>query len=387
MNPSHGVSERAREFAAIAARMARERTDAGDTVAQHLRTTPAAEWPRLADLPSLHNNAALEQLGEQVRKRIDCDNIAALTIATLATAIADALPAVLYPPIVVAQIRATAWRDHANAMCYLARYEGALESIERAESILAPFAAVAFDRAVTRLVKAMILAQTERFEEAETMIADCRTVFLDSGDQKQYRNALLVQANTLYQAARYEEAQKIYTDLLLTAAASRDLESQARLHNNLGYCLTHLGDYVRAKLHFSDAVAAFTDLGFKAEVPRTQRGAGLVLIARGQTNAGLTQLREARSVFAQFAMTEEAGLCGLNIAEILLDRGERAEANALVDTVAQEFADAGIDARAISAVSSLRDKMRVDDATAETVRTVHSFIDTLRLDRPCAATA
>lgn len=387
MSQSHAVSERAREFAAIAARMARERTAAGDSVAQHLRTTPIYEWPRLAELPSLQNNAALEQLSEEVRKRIDRDNVAALAIATLATAIADALPAALYPAIVLAQIRATAWRDRANVMCYLARYEEALESIERGESILEPFAAVAYDRAVTRLVKAMILAQTEHLEEAETIIAECRTIFLDCGDQKQYRNALLVQANTLYQAARYEEAQKIYTDLLQTAAASRDLESQARLHNNLGYCLTHLGDYVKAKLHFSDAVAAFTDLGFKAEVPRTQRGAGLVLIARGQTNAGLARLREARSAFLQFAMTEEAGLCGFSIAEILLDRGERAEAKALIDTVAQEFADAGIDARAVSAVSSLRDAMRMDDATAETVRTVQNFVETLRLDRPRAAMA
>jgi tetratricopeptide (TPR) repeat protein len=387
MSQSPAVSERAREFAAIAARMERERIAAGDSVAQHLHKTPMAGWQRLAELPSLHTNAALEQLSEEVRKRIDRDNIAALSIATLATAIADALPAGSYPAIMLAQIRATAWRDRANASRYLARHEDALRAIQRAESILEPFAAVAFDRAATQLVKAMILAQTERFEEAEAMIAECRTVFLDSGDEKQYRSALLVQANMMYCAARYNEAQEIYTDLLQAAAASRDFESQARLHNNLGFCLTHLGDYVTAKRHFSDAVAAFTDLGYKAEVPRTQRGAGLVLIARGQTNTGLAQLRDARDAFTRFAMIEEAGLCGLNIAEILLDRGERAEARLLIDTVARELASAGVDPRAIGAIATLQEAMHEDGATAETVRTVHSYVETLRLDRPCPVTA
>jgi tetratricopeptide (TPR) repeat protein len=376
----------AREFAATAARLERERDTAADVVARHLRDTPIDEWPRLAESSALRNNAALEQLSEEVRKRIDRDNIAALAVANVATAIAESLPPHAYPSVVLSQIRATAWRDRANALRYLARHEEALDAIDRAESILDQFAAVAHDRAVIRLVKAMILAQTERFDEAQALVAECRAVFLDSGDSKRYRDAGVVQANALYRAEHYAEAQQAYSGLLGDASASGDLESQARLHNNLGYCATHLGDYAAAKIHFSDAVAAFTDLGYKAEIPRTKRGAGLILVARGQAAAGLAQLREARNAFTSFSMVDEAGLCALSIAEVLLERGEHAEANTLIDMVAEEFAAAGIDERAVSAVAGLRDAMRADDATVETVHTVHAYVESLR-DRPNFITA
>jgi len=376
----------ARDFAATAARLERERDTAADVVARHLRDTPIDQWPHLAESQALRNNAALEQLSEEVRKRIDRDNIAALAIANVATAIAESLPPHAYPSVVLSQIRATAWRDRANALRYLGRHEEALTAIDRAESILDQFAAVAHDRAVIRLVKAMILAQTERFDDAQALVAECRAVFADTGDSKRYRDAGVVQANALYRAERYAEAQEVYIGLLADANASGDLESQARLHNNLGYCATHLGDYAAAKIHFSNAVAAFTDLGYKAEIPRTKRGAGLIFIARGQVAAGLTELREARNAFTSFSMVDEAGLCALSIAEVLLERGEHAEANSLIDTVAEEFAAAGIDERAVTAVARLRDAMRVDDATAETVHTVHAYVESLK-DRPNVLTA
>ena len=52
------LSERAREFAATAARMEREREGAAEVVAGHLRNTPLDQWPNLANAPSLRNNAA-----------------------------------------------------------------------------------------------------------------------------------------------------------------------------------------------------------------------------------------------------------------------------------------------------------------------------------------
>jgi tetratricopeptide (TPR) repeat protein len=379
--------EGARKFAATAAQMERERSGVAGAVERLLRDTPIIEWPALAESQALRNNAALEQLSEAVRKRTDRDNIAALAIANLATSIAESLPSNSYPAVVLAQIRATAWRDRANALRYLARHDEALESIDRAESNLDRFAAAAHDRAVIGLVKAMILAQTERFDEAQSLIDACRAVFLESGDSKRYLDAGIVQANALYRASRFEKALALYADLLRHAAEWRDLESQARLHNNLGYCLTQLADYAAAKIHFSNAVAGFTDLGYKAEIPRTERGAGLILIARGQTASGLEQLRDARRDFTAFGMAEEAGLCALSIAETLLHRGQNAEASTLIDTVAEEFQAGGIDERVIGAVVRLRDAMRVNDATADSVHTVHAYLESLRSAREKAVTA
>lgn len=363
------------EFTATAERLERERDDATD-VARVLRDTPVEEWPRLAEMAELRNNAALEQLSEEVRRRLPRHNADALAVANIAASIAESLHPTSYPSVVIAQLRSTAWRDRANALRCVARYDEALRSIDRAEYILEPFASLTHDRAVVRLVKGMIFAQTARFDEAHAILAECRLVFREHNDMRRFQQAALAEANALYEATKYDHAHNIYEDLLQDPTI--DLEIQARVHNNLGYCATHLGNYVQANIHFSEAVAKFTDLGFTAEVPRTARGAGLVMIARGQITRGLALLHDARSAFTAAGMVEESGLCALNIASVLIDRGDVAEARSLVQNVADEFADVGLDEQAITAVVRLRDAIDMDDATAETVRTVHALIEGIR---------
>jgi tetratricopeptide (TPR) repeat protein len=352
-------------------------------VARHLRETPVAEWPRLAGLPSLRNNAALEQMSEEVRKRLHRRPTEALTIAQISTAVAESIPAGLYPPLVLAQVRANAWKDRASALRYLARYDEALDAATRGENYLAPFAAVEHDRAIVRMVKGMVLFQSGRFDEAGPILAECRRVFAEHDDHRRHVHSGIAEASVLYETSRYADASRVYADVLDDAIATGDVESQASLHNNLGYCMTHLGDYDRANIHFSEAVAKFTDLGFTAEVPRTERGAGIVLAGRGQLISGLAHLRAARRDFTAAGMVEEAGLCALNIAAVLVERGEDSEARALTQSVIDEFTAAGLDERAIAAVVRLRDVIDVDGATAETVRNVHAFVESLHDDACC----
>jgi tetratricopeptide (TPR) repeat protein len=211
-------------------------------------------------------------------------------------------------------------------------------------------------------------------------LSECRGVFREFGDTKRYVQAGRAEASTLYQASRHTEAHSLLHELLDHAIATGDLESQAGIHNNLGYCTTHLGDFTAANIHFSEAVAKFTDLGFTAEVPRTERGAGLVLIAKGQVTSGLARLREARRAFLEAGMTEDAGLCALNIAAVLIERGDRSEARALAQSVIDEFTTARMNQKAIAAIVDLRDAIDVDDATPEAVHIVHALVESLRLD-------
>ncbi len=369
---------REEEFTATAARLERERDTSTDVAARYLRDTPVEEWARLAEMPELRNNAALEQMSEEVRRRLHRKPREALAIANLSASIAESLAPSQYPAVVLAQLRANAWKDRASTLRYLARYDEAIEAAERGEEALSSFASLEHDRAIVRLVKGMALAQLERFDEAHTILSDCRSVFRAHDDISRYVQAGLAEANTLYRATHHSQAESLLQDLLRDAVDAGDLESQARIHNNLGFCATHLEDYARANIHFSEAVAKFTDLGFTSEVPRTERGAGLVLVARGQITTGLARLRQARRAFSEYGMIEEAGLCALSIAAVLVERGDYTEARLLTRTVVDEFRAAGLDERAIDAVVELCDAIDVDNATAETVRTVHAFVESLR---------
>src|SRR5260370_12863454 len=189
------------------------------------------------------------------------------------------------------------------------------------------------DRAIVRLVKGMTLAQLERLDEAHAILSECLSAFRDHNDIKRYVQGGLAEANMLYKSARHAEAARLLEDLLRDSTNAQDLESQARIHNNLGHCATALGDFVSARIHFSEAIARFTDLGFTAEVPRTEYGAGVVLIGRVQVSAGLQRLRQARLAFTAAGMIDEAGLCALRIVEVLIDRAEEEQARALTQDI------------------------------------------------------
>lgn len=369
--------EREREFTTTALRLERERETGSDVVDRVLRETPIDEWPSLAEVPELRNNAALEQMSEQVRRRLHRKPTEALAIANLSASIAESLPPVQYPPVILAQLRANAWKDRASALRYLARYDEALEAASRGEEAVGEFGSLQYDRAVVRLVKGTVYFQTGRLDDAASVLAECRQVFDDYNDEQRLMQAGIMQACVLYEKTHYAEARQLFSEMIQAALALGDLESQARIHNNLGYCETHLGNFAQANIHFSEAIAKFTDLGFTAEVPRTKRGAGLVLVARGQITSGLAHLHAARRDFIAVGMIEEAGLCALRIAAALVDRGDDKEALALTQEVIDEFTAAGLDERATAALIRLRDAIDVDDATAETVRTVHAFVESL----------
>src|SRR5262249_20215131 len=146
--------------------------------------------------------------------------------------------------------------------------------------------------------KAIILHKLLRNDEADDLLRECRQVFDDHGDSKMALSAAMTEAAFFYNAGRYAEAQELFTELRDVARAAHDTESLARIENNLGYCSTHFGDFSAANIHFSNGIALFNDVGAPLEAMRAQRGAGRLLIAKGQINAGLTYLRKARRAFA-----------------------------------------------------------------------------------------
>jgi len=375
----------AREFAAAAARIERERESAADIVDRELRQIPIEKWPSLAESPALRNNAALEQMSEEVRKRIERKPVEALAIANVAASIAESLSVNAYPPAVMSQIRSTALRDRANALRYLGRLDEAFDAIETAEARLGEFAGAAHDRAIVWFVKSMILGQMDHFEEAERVVTAASVVFADVNDLTRFFQAGLVYGNLLGRQKRYEEAQRVFLDLMTVAKSTSDIETEARLCNNLGHCAIYLDDYAGANVHFSESIARFTDLGLRAEVPRTNLGAALVLIGKGQVESGLHRLEEARRAFIALGMMGEAGLCALRIIEVLIDRGDTVKARALTGTVIGEFEAAGLDTRAVQAVAGLQSSIDADGATGEAVRTVHEFVQRLATDQAGAS--
>lgn len=370
--------ERVREFAATARKLQRERESSVEIVDRLLRETPADQWPSLASDESLRTSGALERLSKEVASRLERNPREALTIAMLATDLADRVPADAYPPVVVAQVRAHAWKDRGQALCYLSRYDEALESLARAEALVDAFGTLAHDRAVVRFVRATTLRNSGKYDESREIMNECRVVFHDHGDSRLELYCGISEGLVLWRHGDVRGARELFEELLKVAQAVEDREAMARLHNNIANCCIELYELDEADEHITRAKQLFSDLGWGAEKLRVQTLGGRVLLRRGDIDGAINILRRVRRALLQNQLIEEAGICGLEAVEAMLQQHAADDASALASEIVQQFTDAGLNRRAVMAVAYLREAIEARTASVHTAESVRAYIGELR---------
>ena len=367
---------RVAEFAATARRLQQERAVSEDIVTSALRDTPREAWPRLIERRELHTSGALERFGQEVEKRHDTDPHEALEIAQLAAAIADGLTQGSYPAIMLAQLRAHAWRDRSLALSFLGRHDEALQSLDRAEEQLREFGTLEHDRSLVRFCRATLLQHLRRFDEARTVLDECRQVFRAHGDTRSYAKCTLATGNLLVRRGDYRAAREMLADLTFRDHPEYD----AIAYLALGWCAIHLGEATEALRHFTEAERLFQVLGRRLPAVRGAYGVGSALLRLGRIEEAIEQLQAVRRWFLNDKLVEEAGLSGLEIVEAQLLLKNTVEAKLLAAKLVQEFSDAGLNRRAVAALAYLNEAIAASSATPDIVRSVHSYIFALRND-------
>lgn len=363
------------EFTATARRLQQEREASVDIVDRLLAETPREEWHTLATRKEMLNNGVLERLG-QLAESMEGEPQHALAIAELETRIADAIPDDAYPRVMLAQMRANAWKDRGQALCYLSRPDESLAALEEAVKRLSPFVVLAHDLAIANFVRAIVLQHLRRFAESQALLAECREVFRQHGDWRRYGKCTLVEGNLLVRRGDYSGARDVLRPFVRGAAP--DARAIARIA--LGWCEIHVGDPQDALDHFEAAMMYYRQLGWQLETIRASYGAGSALLRLGRIEDAVTELASARAQFLARNFVEEAGLSGLELVECHLLRGEDDEARELASTIVREFAAASLNRRAVAAIASLNDAIAASSATPEIARSVQLYVSSLRFD-------
>jgi tetratricopeptide (TPR) repeat protein len=369
---------RVAEFAETARRLQRERIASVDIVTSALRDTPRAAWPQLHERSELQTSGALERLGQEVEKRRQIDPAESLLLAELATSIADALPHDSYPAILLAQLRAHAWKDLGHTLAYLGRYDEAFRALDIAERHLDEFGTLAHDRAIVRFIRATTLQEVNRFDESLAILTESRLTFSDHGDARRRLLCGIAEGTLLQRQHRYREAREVYLPLLAIAADLREEESLACLYNLLGHCYVALGDFKAAEPHLQEAVQRFVRIGQPLAAAKAELARGRLLLRTGQFSKAVEHLARTRDVFLRHNLIEEAGLCGLDMVEALLAQPAPARAETLVRRIVEEFTVAHLNTRAIVALGYLTDVIAAREASVEAVGNVREYILSLR---------
>lgn len=363
------------EFAETARRLQHERAASEDLVTSALRDTPREAWPRLRERRELHTSGALERLGQEIDKRRSTDPREALAIAELATSIAEAIPDDAYPAIIIAQLRAHAWKDRCQALSYLGRYEEALNALDRAEAQFDAFGTLAHDRAIVRFCRATLLQHLRRFDEAQAILDECSRVFQSYGDTQTYVKCTLAIGNLMVRRGDYRTARTILAPLVTEDSL---VGPHARM--GIGWCAIHLGAAAEAIEQFDEAARGCRRLGRELETVRAIYGAGSAMLRLHRFHEAIAALRSTREIFLARGLVEEGGLSGLGIVEAYLVLGQAEAARELAASLVREFSDANLNRRAIAALAYLNDAITASNATPEIARDVHAYIVTLQMD-------
>ncbi|HEV7765763.1 MAG TPA: tetratricopeptide repeat protein [Thermoanaerobaculia bacterium] len=369
---------RVAEFAETARRLQRERAVSEDVVSGALRSTPRASWARLSERSELHTSGALERLGQEVELRRSSDPREALAIAEIASRIADALPNDAYPSIILAQLRAHAWKDRSQALSYLGRYDEALRALDRAEAQIDAYGTLAHDRAMVRLCRATLLQHLRRFDEAQSMLDECGRVFRSHGDEQTYVKCTLALGNLMVRRGDYRAARAILAPLVTEPSL---VGPHARMA--LGWCAIHLGAADEAIEQFDEAAQDCRRLGRELETVRANYGSGSAMLRLHRFREAIAALLSTREIFLSRGLVEEGGLSGLGIVEAHLVLGQAEAARQLAASLVREFSAANLNRRAVAALAYLSDAIVASNATPAIARDVHTYIVTLQTDPNC----
>jgi tetratricopeptide (TPR) repeat protein len=356
------AAERLREFAETGRRLTAERASAAATVDPLLRNTPRADWPALSELPELQTCGALERLGNLFAEQLTKDSAHAKAIAELAVSVAEAMPYDTYPPPVVDQLRAHAWKDLGKALRFLGRNQEAIEVFATAEEHLhGGYGTLVHDVAIVRFNLAMSLQEVERYDESRALLAESKEIFKGHGDTKNAHLCGFSEGVLLQRLRRFREAREIYL-LLLAATPDLDAESRAAAHHAIGFCSVDLGEFEAADTSLRQAVALYRELNQPIHALKAEIGQGRRLVRMGQLTPAVDDLNRIRRQFLKHSLHEEAGICALEIVEAYLMLGYASQAENLAKTIISEFTLAGLNTRAITAVGYLTEAIEMKKA-------------------------
>lgn len=342
---------------------------------------PAAWWPqRLRQHDGAYTAGMVRALLDRMRQHINSSPANALQITALAIDIANALPLTDYPCDYAVKLRAQAYRDHAYVLSHMGRYPEALENADRSKRLFDQVPLPEYDLARLAQVRALILRNIDRVDEAVALAREAAETFLRFGDVARYANARVIEGAMVFEARNYTAALEIWSTV--DDHPALDTTTRIGMVHNLAICYRELGQLDKAAERLRRCVDEYEMTGAATERTRSRRNLGQTLVRAGRYHDALPVLRQSWREFEELDLIADAGLAALELAEAMLLAGESSEVPAICRNIVARFTRAGMTSRAITALSFLREAVALGQANPSLVRHVHDFLRELPAERP-----
>jgi tetratricopeptide (TPR) repeat protein len=368
---------------AFANRMADEDTRA-ETYLRDLLEGPRETWmAKLNVHPEYRTAGVVRKLIAAASRAVDTMPPDAVEMTGLAVEIADQLDPATLPSDAASRLSGQAWRERAFALFYVGTFSDALVAADRADACFADCTVDEYDRARTDIVRALTLRAKEEVSTAMVAARRSAETFLRFEDGDRMISARLAEVHLLATHADYGRAVEILESIEPIARMGSNIDTQARIYGNLGYCYWKLGRIDDALPYHDMAAALFDELGIRTEAARTRWNVAGLLATAGRTDEALTRFAVLKTEFERFGMSSEAAILCLDVAELHLARGESFMVQELCRDAMRSFEMSGTayTARALTALAYLQETARLGKATTAITKHVRQYLRQLPQDQ------
>jgi tetratricopeptide (TPR) repeat protein len=272
------------------------------------------------------------------------------------------------------ECRSEVWKNQANALRMLGRYEEAFNATVTAERFAEEVRTGAFMRAQILYTRGTVLFKMGRFAETIKAAREAGYRFAEYGDVKRVIHSRNLEAVALTEQGETAEGLRVYLLIAQQLQQVDDPQMDAYVMVNIGVSHLRLGNYAEAREFTLVAREHYQRLRAESEVIRADWALGVVDLLVGQTTTGLARLRGAATAFETLKMPADAGFVKLDLTEELLRLEEWDEAGVMAGEAAEAFASAGARLHLSTALSFLREAVQRRSATLELVRYVRDYV-------------
>jgi tetratricopeptide (TPR) repeat protein len=358
----------------LAAKIAAEDAEADELLKNLLRAPGATAWTKIQNIKRFRTGGVVRRLSAHAHSVCEAEPLEALTFADAAISVAEALPDDTYPACAVFELRGTAWKERANAQRLLGQFDAALDSLTRAERAYRRLTSSALGMATVAFVRASVLNEQQRHDEAADVAEQAERAFAHLGDDDRRMRALCLRADIKFEQRNLVEATRLFEQILAYGEGINDAVWIARGCQALGNCFLDRQNIGEASIYFHRSLALFTELGITNERVRTEWGIARMLLEVGKHADAIHRLRSVTAAFESVGMVTDAALAGLDVAEGLLESERTHEIAELAAHLFRVFTDAGMLTGALTAIVYVKEAALGGTLTPGDLQVVRGFL-------------
>jgi tetratricopeptide (TPR) repeat protein len=298
----------------------------------------------------------------------------ALELAHLGVTAASRLSAETYGEPRVNDLAARAWATLANAERIGSDFRAAEEGFAKAERLLKRGTGDPLEKARLLLLKASLIGDQRRFDEAFRLLDRVIAISRRSGDPHLTGKALIKQGIFCGVADRLETAIRCLAEgiELIDPTAEPRLLVAAR-HNLIVY-LTQAGRHREAAVLLDETRPLYTQLGDRMNLIRLQWLEGKIAQALGDVGQAEALFQQVREELVQRELGYDAALLSLDLAGIYAQQGRGGEMRRLAEEMIPIFQSRDVHREATAALIVFQKAAEMERVTLGLVQELRDYL-------------